>query len=98
MMETTTSSPVTQAANLTNVKLGAYDNVGEVTLNRRAAFAGTQLSMYNTLRDNLQGAAVCTTGTAVSTGAVQMAGVGSNSTCKTVWSRDANPFTTPKRK
>lgn len=97
-METSTASPVTQAANLTNVKLGTYDNVGEVTLNRRAAFLGTQLSMYNTLRDNLQGAAVCTTGANVSTGAVQMAGVGSNSTCKTVWSRNANPFTTPKRK
>lgn len=97
-METTTASPVTQDSNLTNVKLGTYDNVGEVVLNRRAAFAGTQLSLYNTLRDNLQGAAVCTTGANVATGAVQMAGVGSNSTCKTVWSRDANPFTTPKRK
>ncbi len=97
-METSTATPPTQATNLTNAKLGTYDNVGEVVLNRRTTLAGVQGSMYTTLRDNLRGAAVCTTGSAVSTGAVQMAGVGSDSTCKTVWSRDGNPFTTGKRK
>lgn len=99
-MESTTTSPVTHASNLSNAKLGTYDNVGEVTLNRRAAFtAGTQKdAMYATLRDSLRGAAVCTVGANIATGAVQMAGVGADSTCKTVWSRDANPFTTGKRK
>jgi hypothetical protein len=96
-METTTTNPVTQASNLTNAKLGTYDNVGEVTLNRRGALAGVKGTLYTTLRDNLRGAAVCTTGAAVSTGALQIAGIGSNSTCKTVWSRGGNPFTTARR-
>jgi hypothetical protein len=97
-VETTTPAVITHASNLSNAKLGLYDNVGEVTLNRRGALAGTKNTLYTTLRDNLRGAAVCTTGAAISTGAVQMAGIGSDATCKTVWSRDSNPFTTGKRK
>ena len=96
-METTTN-PVTQASNLNNVKNGLYDNVGEVTLNRRGAFGGVKNELYHTLRDNLRGSAVCVIASAtVSTGAVQIAGIGSNSTCKTVWSRSGNPFLTARR-
>ncbi len=94
----------TQAGNLSNVKSGRYDNVGEVVMNRRAALSGsnaalaTKQGMYNTLLTNLRGSAVCTIGTPIATGAVQMAGVGSDTTCKTNWSRGGDPFNTPRRR
>lgn len=99
-METTTVAPVTHASNLTNAKLGTYDNVGEVTLNRRGSLgAGTQKdSMYTVLAASLKGAAVCTVGANIATGAVQIAGVSSDATCRTAWSRGADPFTTGKRR
>jgi hypothetical protein len=100
-MEPTTVSPVVQASNLNNVKEGLYDFVGEVTLNRRGALAGVKNTLYTTLRTNLRGNAVCTLGvssTTVSTGALQMAGAtGASPACSTNWSREGDPFTTPKR-
>jgi hypothetical protein len=95
-MEASTNG--TQANNLTNAKNGTYDNVGEVTLNRRAAFTGVKNTMYTSLLASLRGSAVCTVSGALATGAVQIAGVGSDNTCKTVWTRDQDPFTTGKRK
>jgi hypothetical protein len=87
----------TQLNNLSNAKDGTYDYVGEVTLNRRGALAGTKNTVYGVLRTNLRGAAVCNIGANIATGAVQMAGVAGGGTCVTNWSREADPFTTPKR-
>ena len=102
-MESDTVSPVTQESNLTNAKSGTYDNVGEVTMNRRGTLAGVKNTVYQSLLTGLRGQDVCTvkvgTVSTVSTGALQIADVPRTTTaCKTVWSRAGAPLGIGKRR